>query len=88
MSLRPSGFWCDVCNEPMTTEMLLDKPIRGFKLSCSPTELHTHDNCEELLISACDGPKPDLLKGGPLKDLLTRVVEHNKKYEEKHGNSV
>lgn len=78
MSLRPSGVWCDVCNSPMVSEMLTNKPIESFSLSCSPTKMHAHDACVPLIepaVKAIDGKM--LPPGSPLGDLLRRMKAHN-----------
>lgn len=78
MSLRPSGFWCDVCNSPMISEALQNKPIKSFKVSCSPTEMHYHDGCSDLIEQAVGSmDETKLPVGSPLGDLLKRVKEHN-----------
>jgi hypothetical protein len=78
MSLRQSGFWCDVCNSPMVTEMLFNQNIGSFKVACSPTELHYHDKCWEIGKKALMLADDSLLKeDSPLGILIRRVNEHN-----------
>jgi hypothetical protein len=81
MSLRSSGFYCDVCNSPMVMEMFLNKPIKGFSLSCSPDKLHAHDKCMELIEPACKAEDPNMLPPGPLRELLENVKAHNAKLD-------
>lgn len=82
MSLRPSGFWCDVCNSPMAMEMLLNTPIKSFKLSCSPSEMHFHDKCEPLIKPAVELLDTEKLPSdSPLGDIIRRVIAHNAKLD-------
>lgn len=82
MSLRPSGFWCDVCNNPMASEMLLNTPIKSFKLSCSKSEMHFHDNCLPLLEKSTSTEDETILPvDSPLGRLIKQVKEHNAKLE-------
>ena len=85
MSLRSSGFWCDVCNKPMVSEMFLNKPIPSFKVTCSPDQMHNHKECEKLITQSVASMDETILPAGsPLGDLLKRVKEHNAKFEENH----
>lgn len=84
MSLRQSGLWCDVCNSPMVSEMLTNEPVRAFKVSCSPSEMHAHRNCESLIAPAIEALDETLLpSGSPLGSLIARVRMHNAKRDER-----
>ncbi len=66
------------------SEVLLNTPIQGFKMSCSPNELHYHSNdkCGQLLDAAVKAMDPTMLPNGPVRDLLERVNAHNKRIED------
>lgn len=91
MSLRPSGFWCDICNRPMVVEMFLNRPLNAFNVSCCDDTLHCHVTCQDVLIEATKNPdalNPSILPDGPMKNLLERVIKHNKAAEESTASAL
>lgn len=91
MSLRSSGFWCDVCNRPMVTEMFLNKDLNGFKPSCTEETLHCHSTCKILVIESTKNPaapNPSILPDGPLKDLFERFIKRNHAAEESTASAL
>jgi len=81
MSLRSSGLYCDICNQPMLVEMFFEHPVIGFRFKCSPDLLHCHNDCEPLLTKVRESLDETILPHGPIRDLLTRVKAHNEKLE-------
>lgn len=86
MSLRSSGFWCDVCNGVMLKEVILGESIQSFKISCSPTPLHAHDECMKLIEPACKAQDETMLPpDSPLGDIIRRVKIHNAQIAAQEG---
>ena len=66
MSIRSSGTWCDVCNEPV-----LFGPYQQFKVTISPTPMGACKTCAPLMKGDIDFKA---LPEGPVKDLFRRAV--------------
>lgn len=68
MSIRSSGPWCGVCNNP-----ILSGRINPFKVSISPTRMDSCDDCRDKnYVRSSIGPEE--LPRGPLRDLIDRAV--------------
>jgi hypothetical protein len=78
MSLRSSGFWCDICDKPMVTEMLLNQPIKSFTMQHFDAVFHYHEGCRPLLESAiASGDESGLNPGAPVADCIRQIKAHN-----------
>ena len=82
MSLRQSGFYCDICNKAMVTEMMINKRIKSFKMEGFDNTFHYHDSCKPILENVLETGNKELLeKDTPIYECIRQIEEHNKKFE-------
>lgn len=73
MSVRKSGAWCDVCNNPQPLN-----PTTGFKIeSVSPTMMHSCDDCLPRLNEWNEMRVIENLPEGPFRRLIEKAQQLN-----------
>lgn len=72
MSIRSSGIWCDVCNNPILWVGTKEKAYQPFKVSISPTPMDACNKCAPLVKDDIDF---ESLPEGPMKQLMRRAVD-------------
>lgn len=85
MSIRSSGYWCDVCNTPIMGAFFNISP-KSFTMPIFDNVFHTHDKkCLELLKQMTEEEKVDCLPdNSPIK---IAVLNHLAKIGAKNANN-